>query len=226
MFTSLLLGSGLVWSLTYALMIWHGFRDQTYGMPLVALCAIISWEGIFAFVHPPATIQRTVNQVWFALDVVILLQLLWYGRHEFPDLAPASFYALCGLALATSFAAVLLISAEFNDWGGVYAAFGQNLMMSVLFITLLYRRRSLRGQSRGIAFCKLLGTALALLAFDQYTAISRRSVLLPFLYLTILGYDMLYLALVARQQRAAVRARDGGAPTPEQVAVRGVGRQV
>ena len=225
MFISLMLGSGVLWSLTYLLIIWQGFQDQTYGMPLVALCANISWEGIFAFVHPAQSIQRTVNQVWFALDVVILLQLLWYGRREFPDLAPASFYAVCGLGLVTSCAAVLLISEEFNDWGGVYAAFGQNLMMSVLFITMLYRRRSLRGQSRGIALGKLLGTALASLAFYQYTAISRRSVLLPFLYLAILGYDVLYLALVVVQQRAAVRARDAVAPVPEQMGAQRVGRQ-
>ena len=140
-------------------------------------------------------------------------------------MAPATFYGVCGLALATSFAAVLLISAEFNDWGGVYAAFGQNLMMSVLFITLLYRRRSLRGQSLGIASCKLLGTGLASLAFYQYTAISQRSVLLPFLYLSILGYDVLYLILVAVQQRAAGRARDAVAPAPEPVGAQGVGRQ-
>ena len=226
MFISLMLGSGVLWSLTYLLIIWQGFRDQTYGMPLVALCANLSWEGIFAFVHPSQSIQRTVNQVWFALDVVILLQLLWYGRREFPDLAPATFYALCGLALATSFAAVLLISAEFNDWGGVYAAFGQNLMMSVLFITMLYRRRSLRGQSRGIALCKLLGTALASLAFYRYAAISQRSVLLPFLYLAILGYDVLYLTLLVLQQRAAARAGEAGAPLPEQVDVQRVGRRV
>ena len=225
MFTSLMLGSGLVWSLTYLLIIWQGLRDQTYGMPHVALCANISWEGIFAFVHPAQSIQHTVNQVWFALDVVILLQLLWYGRREFRDLAPATFYAVCGLALATSCAAVLLISAEFHDWGGVYAAFGQNLMMSVLFITMLYRRRSVRGQSVGIAFCKLLGTALASLAFYQYTAISRRSVLLPFLYLAILGYDGLYLILVAIQQRAAERVQDGGAPAPEPVGAEVAGRQ-
>ena len=225
MFTTLMLGSGLVWSLTYLLIIWQGLRDQTYGMPLVALCANLSWEGIFAFVHPSQSIQHTVNQVWFALDVVILVQLVWYGRREFPDLTPATFYAVCGLALATSFAAVLLISAEFNDWSGVYAAFGQNLMMSVLFITMLYRRRSLRGQSRGIALCKLLGTGLASLAFYRYTAISRRSVLLPFLYLTILGYDVLYLALVALQQRAALQARVAVAPAPEEVGAPGVGRR-
>ncbi len=70
-----------------------------------------------------------------------------------------------------------------------------------------------------------LGKRLAALAFHQYTAISRRSVLLPFLYLSILGYDGLYLILVAVQQRAAGRARDAVAPVPEPVGAQGVGRQ-
>ena len=38
----LLLSPGLFWTLTYVLVIRQGFRDRTYGMPLVALCANIS----------------------------------------------------------------------------------------------------------------------------------------------------------------------------------------
>ncbi|HEX6288381.1 MAG TPA: hypothetical protein VFZ66_04280 [Herpetosiphonaceae bacterium] len=222
MFTALMLGSGVFWTLTYLLIIRQGARDHTYGMPLVALCANLSWEFIFAFLHPHEPIQRTVNMVWFAFDVVILLQLLRYGPYEFSDLPRVVFYAGFGLTLVTSFCLVLLLSYEFNDWAGAYAAFGQNLLMSVLFLLMLYRRRSLRGQSLSIGLCKLIGTALASLAFYLYVESFRQSVLLPFLYGAILVYDGLYVGLVyvrlhAERQERRVSTTDGEPLAPPAV---------
>jgi hypothetical protein len=196
-----MLGSGLCWTVTYLLIIRQGFRDRTYGMPLAAVCANISWEFIFSFVHAPAPIQHGVNLVWFALDVLIFGQLLWYGPREFADLPRPLFYAAVGLGLATSFPLVLLISADLDHWAGAYAAFGQNLMMSALYIAMLYRRTSLRGQSLGIAVGKLVGTGLASLAFYLYSTLSHHSLLLQFLYVAILVYDVLYVVLVLRMRR-------------------------
>jgi hypothetical protein len=113
-FTLLMLGSGLCWTVTYLLIIRQGFRDRTYGMPLAAMCANISWEFIFSFVHAPSPIQHGVNLVWFALDVVIVGLLLRYGPREFPELPRPLFYAAVGLGLATSFPLVLLISADLD----------------------------------------------------------------------------------------------------------------
>jgi len=206
MFTLLMIGGGIFWSATYLLIIRRSILDQTYGMPLFALCANISWEFIFSFIYPPSIIQHVVNLVWFALDVVILIQFLRYGPREFADLPKRVFYVGFGLALVTSFFAVLLITLEAHDRGGVYAAFGQNLMMSVLFIAMLYHRRSLRGQSIGIAVCKLLGTALASLAFFLFY---RQSALLLFFYIAILVYDVIYVGMVVYvQQRARIKAID------------------
>src|SRR5690348_13210772 len=123
MYTILMLGSGLFWSATYLQIIQRGFRDQTYGMPLAALCANISWEFIFSFIHAPSPIQHGVNIVWFALDVVILIQLLRYGPREFADLSRTAFYALVVLGLATAFVLVLAVSAGLDHWSGAYAAF-------------------------------------------------------------------------------------------------------
>jgi hypothetical protein len=202
MFTLLMLGSGVFWTLTYLLIIRRSALDHTYGMPLAALCANISWEFLFSFIYPPSAIQHTVNLIWFFLDLIILLQLLYFGPREFADLSKRIFYLLVSLTLATSFCSVLFITIEFHD-SGTYAAFGQNLMMSVLFIVMLHRRRSLRGQSISIALCKLIGTALASLAFFLYSTLSHRSILLPFLYIAILVYDMIYVGMVSVQQRAA-----------------------
>src|SRR5947209_19406555 len=105
-----MLGSGAFWTGTYLLIIRRSSLDHTYGMPLVALCANISWEFLFSFISPPQIIQHIVNLIWFSLDLIILIQLLRYGPREFPDLPKRVFSAVVSLALATSFCLVLLIT--------------------------------------------------------------------------------------------------------------------
>ncbi len=195
-FDAIMVGSGVLWTLAYLLMIRRGFLDRTYGMPLVALCANLSWELIFSFVYPHDLPQRAVNVVWFSFDLVILLQLILYGPREFADLSRRAFYALFALALATSFGAVLSVTLALDDFDGAYSAFGQNLMMSVLFLAMLYSRRSLRGQSVSIALLKMGGTALASFAFYFYNPEYEGSILLPFLYVAILGCDGIYAGAV------------------------------
>ena len=196
-FDAILVGSGVLWTLAYLLIIRQGFVDRTYGMPLAALCANISWEFIFAFVYPHDLPQRVVNVVWFSFDLVILAQLLLYGPREFAALPRRLFYAAFGLALATAFGAVLTITLQLDDFDGAYSAFGQNLMMSILFVAMLYSRRSLRGQSVSIAALKMGGTALASFAFFFFNPDYDGSVLLPFLYVAILFFDGVYLAATA-----------------------------
>jgi hypothetical protein len=200
MFTRLMLGAGVFWTVTYLLIIRRSFLDRTYGMPLVALCANISWEFLFSFVYPQSTIQQIINLIWFVLDVVILTQLLRYGLSEFANLPKRAFYMVVCLALATSFCVMLLFTMEFHDQG-TYSAFGSNLLMSVLFIEMQYHRNSLRGQSISIAVCKLLGTALASLAFYFYFPLGHQPLAMPFLYISILIYDVIYVGLVYRHQR-------------------------
>ena len=195
-FDAIMVGSGVLWTLAYLLIIRRGFLDRTYGMPLVALCANLSWEFIFSFVYPHDLPQRAVNVVWFSFDLVILLQLLLYGPREFASLPRRAFYAVLALVLATSFGAVLAVTYELGDFDGVYSAFGQNLMMSVLFIAMLRSRGSLRGQSVGIALLKMGGTALASFAFYFHNPDYAGSVLLPFLYVSILVFDGIYAGAV------------------------------
>lgn len=201
----LMIGSGVLWTLTYLQIIRRGFLDRTYGMPLAALCANLSWEFVFSFVFPQGPPQWPVNVVWLSFDLVIFYQLLRYGPREFPDLPKRIFYGMVALALATAFLTVLLVTLEFDDFDGAYSAFGQNLMMSILFLAMLYHRGSLRGQSLSIALSKAAGTALASAAFLFYwPGYEQRPVLLPFLYAAILLFDLVYAGAVmafARRKR-------------------------
>jgi hypothetical protein len=214
-FDLLLVSSGVLWTITYLLIIRRGFLDHTYGMPLVALCANLSWEFIFSFVFAHGPVQRPVNIVWFSLDLIILYQLLRYGPREFPRLPKKPFYGMVALALLAAFFTVVFVTLEFDDFDGVYSAFGQNLMMSVLFIVMLYSRGSLRGQSLSIALTKTGGTTLASVAFLFFSVDHEGSVLLPFLYGSILLFDVLYVAMVfyaARHAAVAQTEHEPGTP--------------
>lgn len=48
---ALKLGLGVSWTLAYMLIIKRRFQDKTFGMPLTALCANLSWEFIFSFLY-------------------------------------------------------------------------------------------------------------------------------------------------------------------------------
>ena len=191
------IGSGICWTIVYLLIIKRGFQDQTYGMPIVALGANISWEFIFSFIHPHPTPQVYINITWFLFDVIILYQIFRFGKKSINDSYPdVFFYPAIFLAVLIGFGLVFAISFEFDDWHGRYAAFGQNLMMSILFVTMFFKRKNLSGQSVYIALFKLVGTALPSVLFFSFVP---DSILMNTLYCGIIFFDVLYLILLHKK---------------------------
>jgi hypothetical protein len=193
MFTEIMMIGGLFWSATYILIIRRGFKDKTFGMPMAALCANISWELIFAFVTPHEPPQLYINYIWFSLDAVIVMQFLKYGKKEFSNIPNWQFFAVFGLGLTIAIPMILTVNYQLEDNVGAYAAFGQNLMMSVLFVTMLINRRGIEGQSLYIALFKMTGTGLSSMAFYLYKPIAQDSILLQFLFIAIFAFDLIYV---------------------------------
>jgi len=193
MFTEIMMLGGLFWSATYILIIRRGFKDKTFGMPMAALCANISWEMIFAFFTPHEPPQLYVNYIWFSLDAVIVMQFLKYGKKEFSHISKWQFNAVFVLGMAVAIPMILAVNHQLEDSVGAYAAFGQNLMMSVLFVTMLINRKGIDGQSFYIALFKMIGTGLSSMAFYLYRPIAQDSILLQFLFLAIFIFDLIYL---------------------------------
>ena len=194
-FRALSLASGACWIIAYALIIRRGLLDLTYGMPIVAVCVNISWEFIFAFLIPHDPPQRYVNAGWFLLDLFILGQLLLFWRSDFPALEGRIYYPFVVLSLLASFGLIYTITLELADCGA-YSAFGQNYLMSVLFLFMLFHRNCLLGQSVYIALSKMAGTALASLAAYLFAPLAQRSAVLQYLFVTILFFDLSYVAAV------------------------------
>jgi hypothetical protein len=187
------LGTGVFWCAAYILIIKQGYRDKSSGMPMAALCANISWEFIFSFVYPHKGLQGVINIMWFTLDIIIVLQYFNYGRKEFWKDKPLKiFYSVFSFTVILSFSVIMATVAEFKDFEGKYAAFSQNLMMSILFVLLLLKRRNTKGQSIYIALFKMIGSVIPAIGLCIYY----RSGLIAVLSLTTLLFDLLYTLLL------------------------------
>ncbi|AKK26323.1 hypothetical protein [Mycobacterium sp. EPa45] len=196
------LASGIFWTITYAFVIRQGLLDRTFAMPFLALVMNITWEFLFTFAYPSVggLMQESINAVWFAADVAILAIFLKYWRSDYPRNLPESyFWPMFVLAFSMVAPMMMAIVAVFGrDDGSVYTAYVDNLIMSVLFLTMLIRRGDRRGQSMWIAWGKLLGTLTA--AVSQYLY-DPSNILWLVIYIEIVVLDTLYVFLLSKAPR-------------------------
>ncbi|HUP20243.1 MAG TPA: hypothetical protein VM778_09860, partial [Gemmatimonadota bacterium] len=158
----------VLWLVAYILFIRAGFRDRTYGVPLLAVCLNFTWELWFAVLHPPAGVAaRVTHGGWFLLDALIVWQVIRYGRNEqtIPEIRRWFYAVLVGTMLLCLVGQVTLHSqvvstSLFPDPEGYVVAWVINLVMSALFVFMFFHRRDLRGLSYGGAWSMLVGTGL------------------------------------------------------------------
>ncbi len=198
--TVLTLISGISWTLVYIELIRRGFKDKSYGMPLFALTFNLSWEFLFSLAFRDkdlVTTQTYINFIWGCFDLVIAYTYFKYGREDFSQHADPKWFVPWGLAaFAIGFGVIYFSAVEFgSNWGPIYTAFAQNLMMSVLFIGMLTKRKDVRGQSIYAALLKWLGTAAPTILFYGRTG----SKLVLILGIGCFIYDALYTYLLYRK---------------------------
>ncbi len=219
MVTALLLATGGFWTAAYVLLIRVGVRERTFGMPVAAFATNISWEFMFAFVRSPGGVQQWINVVWFGFDCVIGYTVVRYGPAEFKVLPRWAFYGALVALLGLAYPGMNLASEQFDAGKGSITAFGSNLVMSGLFLAMLLSRRSSRGQSLGIAVCKMLGTACASLAMlaDHDLEARYHTGFMYYLYIGCFLVDLAYVAALTVVRRA--EARPAIEPQPQAAAV-------
>lgn len=159
----LLLFSGIAWTVVYIDGIRVGFKHKTFAMPLWALGLNIAWEtlhSIFAFIEMGPYAQSFVNSIWAVFDVFILITFFKFGYKYFEGyLSKKNFYIYGSLVIILSFIMQYMFIVEFPlTEGAAYAAYIQNVIMSMLFIVMLIMRGSSEGQTKLIAYAKFLGT--------------------------------------------------------------------
>lgn len=159
--TVILSCAGFCWTLAYCLIIYRSWKDKTYGMPFIALAFNICWEFLYSFVFISSEIhlQLVINCIWFLLDTVILFFYFLYGKKDWRHPQSVTwFYPYTLFVIAAAAGLLWFFEVDFQKSAITYSAFMMNVLISALYIKMLLLRRSLAGQSFGIALFKLVGT--------------------------------------------------------------------
>jgi hypothetical protein len=194
--------SGVAWTVVYVVAIRIGLQQRTYAIPAAALALNIAWESIYATRGLAAgnlSAQTFVNVAWAFADVVIVYTFLRYGRRELPDFVSRPMFAVWAVLLfGAAYAVQWLFFMEFG-WADAskYAAFLQNLLMSVLFIAMFVARRGPRGQSIVIAVAKWIGTLAPTILFGVLAG----STFIVGVGLICSVFDLAYIALLVWARR-------------------------
>jgi hypothetical protein len=202
---------GALWIVTYFFVIRQGFKDRTYALPMFAIGLNFSWEMLFAFVWPVTPwVWRLLDKGWLIPDSIIVFQLLRYGRGaQTNSELRKHFYLVFAVIFLVGLAGQYTFTRSYPDRMGLLAAFLINLVMSILFIPFYFARRAQggRGLSKGVAWCKMLGTLGT--SIEMHFVIPKVDLemadasFLAFLSSTILLFDLVYVYLVSRPASAA-----------------------
>ncbi len=193
------------WLVAYALIIKRGFKDKTYGMPLAALCCNFAWEILFSHVFLP--LYRLIeygNTAWVVFDVLIVVTVIKFYKNEITDpfLRKITYVGVVvGIGMAIAFG-VPFVKA-YGDTQGYFLGWLAALVMSILFIAMLKRRDSVRGQSLYIALAMLFGN---IAAFIWVKYMPDQNTLTPTLNLTMMlltiPFNVAYAVLIYQKLKA------------------------
>lgn len=173
---------GLVgWAAVYVFSIHRGFKDKSYGIPLVAICLNVTWELFFAglcnltvggdlcFTGP----DLRFVQIWAIFDLIIFYQLLRFGRAQQTNPLlkhPVGFYASIAAFLLVGYLGQTTFITSHHDTSGDEMAWISSLIMNILFILAVFEPRGTQGLSLPAAWAKLVANsciALSLIAINM-----------------------------------------------------------
>lgn len=197
------------WVAAYILIAWRGYKDISYGMPLVPLALNFSFEITFSFIYPLYLINAFsyINFVWLAIDSIIVYTFLKNGykyfKNEFNS-SKTEFYFLFILAFSTAFLIMIYGGIFFRDMpfckgnmveSSILIALIQSIAVSVCFVLMFMQRRTCEGQSFLIGFLKFIGTPLVGINY----LLHHSEPFLYVLYLIIFIFDVWYIILIYQQ---------------------------
>lgn len=200
--------AGIGWLAAYIDLIRLGFKQKTYGMPLAALALNVTWEAMYAYLYWAhdgkfygGYMMAIVNSAWVLADLVILYTHLKWGKKDFKRFADEKYF-WPWFALNMVMAVVLEVT-WYTQWdvaANGCTAIIQNIPMSMLFIFMLYERKSTEGQSMNIAIGKMLGTLGATLSMCYFPTL-RDDLNIGGGFVCFM-FDIVYCVLLYKQFRA------------------------
>jgi len=193
----------IFWSVAYIECIRIGFKQRTYCMPLLAICMNFCWETLsfvdYIIHDGENAFSLLIYGAWMFLDLGIIVTFILYHKEEAQKFAKGfarttiERYAIAVFALVAG--VILAMYFLIPTWKG-YFSFTDNLIMSALFILMLYQRKGTRGQSISIAMTKCIGTLCATM-----TVLLSCSYDLAIMGLVCFILDIAYIILVYRTRQ-------------------------
>ena len=201
------------WVLAYVFIIRQCFKDKSYGLPLVAICMNIAWEFVASWVIPnPVPLWHCFDRLWFFVDLVIVYQLLRYGRElqTIPEIQ-RNFHGVFAGTVVLSGMGLYAFYVQYYDILGLVGAFMVNLVMSVTFLFFYFSRRRQKGRGLSVpaAWCKMLGTLGTSIECHYVIGMTQKWLgglhFLTYLCLSIFLFDCIYIYAVMKATRATAQ---------------------
>ena len=157
--------SGITWTIVYIELIQKGFKEKACGMPLFALTLNLAWELIYAidglFISKSfILVQSIANVVWAFFDIFILITWFLYGRQYMNEKSKKYFipYTILAIIVAFTMQFAFYFSCSTSEIASIYSAYAQNVLMSIMFVAMLFKQDNTKAQSLTIAISKWIGT--------------------------------------------------------------------
>ncbi|MFN2138064.1 MAG: hypothetical protein ACK2UK_19060 [Candidatus Promineifilaceae bacterium] len=224
------MASGVFWLIAYLLIIYRGFKDHSYGMPVVALIGNLAWEIIFGlgietgcpatWSSCPGTLIQVRNFIWMLFDFVILYTVLKYGRQYFTGFLQKYFYAIVFGGIAVALALIYSIVQEFwiqNAWGVIVngqtpaflplkiqgGSYYTGFGLNLIMSILFIFMIGRRGNVEGQSIYIAISKWLgSLAAYGFMLADSVQTPVVNVLYAVVFVLDVLYIWMVYSRARA------------------------
>lgn len=181
------------------LIIYVSWRDRTYGVPMVAMVSNLSTAFLFTFIYKADDPQVALDIAKFSVNLVILSMFLRFWRSDFPQSLRVYVWPILLGCVTLAMALQIAITEWLGSYdGAVYTAYGNGLLTSALFLVMLQRRGTTRGQSAWIGILKMLANAswsISYYFFDPTTITLHVMSIATFLL------DALYVWLLMRAPR-------------------------
>jgi len=152
------LGGLGAWTIVYLLMIRRGFKDKSFGMPVLALCINIGWEFYYTTFAAAPFANKIGTGIYLIADLGVLVTCIKFGKDDFDSpLIKKYFYPIIAASLIGGFLLVRQFDQSFHDPVGGTSATFTTLLLSVLMLAMILRRNSVNGQSFIIGIAVLVG---------------------------------------------------------------------
>ncbi|KAI1178251.1 hypothetical protein F4777DRAFT_539019 [Nemania sp. FL0916] len=209
-----ILMTGALWTAAYVLYIRQGFKDRSYGMPLVPLCFNIGWEFAYGVLYPLSVAETLTFVPWLLIDAGIVYTTIQYGPEQWKH-APVvaqNIKPLLGLGIAFSLVVhwAFIETVGSVDDAGLWSGFGCQFLLGTSSVAQIMARGNTGGHSWKIWLFRGLGTSFAVTMFswrywfypESYPLVGSPMAILLFVCVEVVDliYPFVYSSIASREK--------------------------